>query len=171
MSTRLSLSNEGLTVRLLEDTDYDLLAALQLDDCTRGVSYKTIKACDWHLREVLELTSTVAIRLPDAYLPSVVVSSKLKHYMLDDDLIVIFKGTRWNGASGPTLDPECSRLGTLVHDCLYHGVGAGLAISRQEADRAFLSCLIAAGMVLPRAYLWYGAVRLFGGLWSTYVEN
>lgn len=90
--------------------------------------------------------------------------------------ITVPAGFELDGASVPLaawavigLTPDgLIRAAALVHDYLYrnHGhAGNGLLLTRMEADRLFLSLMLAAGVRPLRARLAYRAVRLLGRRW------
>jgi hypothetical protein len=60
-----------------------------------------------------------------------------------DGTLTIRAGYAWDGASGPTYDSKSSMRGSLVHD----------------------------GMLAPRAWLWYHAVRIFAKPAATSAES
>jgi hypothetical protein len=93
--------------------------------------------------------------------------------------MTITRGYAWNGCSPKVcfldlllgtpdgvVDARTGRPktyhATLVHDALYQFLGDGLPLTRAEADRCFLRLLDGTGF-RPR-YVYYAAVRLFGGL-------
>ena len=80
-------------------------------------------------------------------------------------ILVIHKGFKWDGASGPTFDTENSMRATLVHDALYRAIAKGhLPEScRAFADREFRRILKQDKMSWLRRWLWWAAVRKFGG--------
>jgi len=79
--------------------------------------------------------------------------------------MVIQSGSRWNGASGPTIDTANVIMPSLVHDMLYAILEkyGEMYFTREEADRFFYLLLRAEGMWWLRARSWYRAVRRFGG--------
>lgn len=69
----------------------------------------------------------------------------------------------WDGASGPTYDSRSSMRGSLVHDAGYQLLRLGLlpASMRGAVDNAFHRICVEDGMLKPRAWLWFHAVRIF----------
>lgn len=90
-----------------------------------------------------------------------------------DGLLTIRAGYAWDGASGPTYDSKSSMRGSLVHDGLYQLIRLGLLDGkhRAEADALFHELCKADGMLAPRAWLWYHAVRIFAKPAATSKES
>jgi hypothetical protein len=80
-----------------------------------------------------------------------------------DGGLTIRAGYAWDGASGPTYDSKSSMRASLVHDSLYALLRLGLlpAKHRADADAIFHRMCVEDGMLAPRAWLWYHAVRIF----------
>ena len=77
--------------------------------------------------------------------------------------LLICAGYAWDGASGPTWDSKSSMRGSCVHDALYQLMRLGLLSRewRDVADALFQRLCREDGMLSPRAWLWYQAVRIF----------
>jgi hypothetical protein len=80
-----------------------------------------------------------------------------------DGWLRIRAGYAWDGASGPTFDSKSSMRGSLVHDSLYQMMRRGRISAewRPVADKVFHRMCKEDGMLPPRAWLWYHAVRIF----------
>ena len=89
-------------------------------------------------------------------------------FLLATNGIDFRQGYAWDGPSGPTIDTENSLRASLVHDALYQAIRAGgLPFSaRRHADRVFRNLLCEDGMSWLRRWVWYFAVRLFGGRYA-----
>ncbi len=72
-------------------------------------------------------------------------------------------GYAWDGASGPTWDSKSSMRGSCVHDSLYQLMRLGLLNRewREVVDLVFWRICEDDGMLPPRAWAWYHAVRIF----------
>jgi hypothetical protein len=81
-----------------------------------------------------------------------------------DGRLVIHTGYAWDGASGPTIDTETSKRGSLVHDALYQLIREGLLprAAKDATDLEFRDLCIDDGMWEWRAKLWCWAVDQFG---------
>lgn len=80
-------------------------------------------------------------------------------------LLTIEKGYSWDGPSGRlTLKTTSFMIGSLVHDCLYQMMREGKLPreNRKAADVLMKKINRASGMVFPRVYWTYWAVRVFG---------
>lgn len=85
--------------------------------------------------------------------------------MAANGIMLVRKGFRWDGPSGPAIDTADFMRGSCVHDLLYLAMRWG-AIStgwRDEADAAMRAVNRTDGMWPPRAWWTFWAVRLFGG--------
>jgi hypothetical protein len=100
-----------------------------------------------------------------------IVSNKEKQYIRlePNGRLTIFAGYAWDGVSGGiSIQSDTNLRGGLVHDALYQLVRMGLlgTEERATADKIFYDILLTDGMNRVRAYYYYTAVRLFGGLFS-----
>jgi len=83
--------------------------------------------------------------------------------------VTIKPGYCWDGASGPTIDTPDSVCAALGHDVQYELMSANLLpykVYRPLADLWFYERLLTDGMVQYRAFAWYKAVQVFGGLYG-----
>jgi hypothetical protein len=80
-----------------------------------------------------------------------------------DGLLKIRAGYAWDGASGPTFDSKSSMRASLVHDVFYQMTRLGHISQewRPVIDKVFHRMCVEDGMLTPRAWLWYHAVRIF----------
>ena len=78
--------------------------------------------------------------------------------------LVIKRGYKWDGASGPTIDTDSFMRGSLVHDVLYQAIREGhLTLKdRKVADKILYRLCREDGMNRIRAWYTYRAVRMFG---------
>ena len=90
--------------------------------------------------------------------------------LLMDGTLLVRPGYAWDGASGPTWDSPCTMRGSLVHDVFYQllreghiGSGRWHEIVRRTADRFLIDLCVEDGMWRLRGWLWYHALRWFGG--------
>jgi hypothetical protein len=82
-------------------------------------------------------------------------------------------GYAWDGPSGPTIDTKNFMRGSLVHDALYQLMREGYldaAIYREPADRTLYRLCREDGMLAPRAWFVYYAVR-WGAAQAARKEN
>lgn len=86
-------------------------------------------------------------------------------FTVKNGVIYIKKGYAWDGASGPTIDTKTTIVASLIHDCLYQAMRLGLIVGdwRKDADRELRFQMVHAGASRFRAFVWYCALRLFGG--------
>lgn len=79
--------------------------------------------------------------------------------------LYIKKGYAWDGPSGPTIDTKDSMRASLIHDGIYQLIREGYLGTdwREHADNIFYNVLREDGMSKIRAWIWYQAVRWFGG--------
>jgi hypothetical protein len=82
--------------------------------------------------------------------------------------LLIKKGYRWDGPSGPTLDTDNFMLPSLVHDALYQLLrttefGINAQEVRKAADRILYELCRSEGMSWLRAKYVHFFVRKFGG--------
>ena len=87
--------------------------------------------------------------------------------------ITVFEGYCWDGASGPTIDTDTSMEPSLVHDALCQLIQMGKIPEhkRKVADKIFKNLCLRAGMVPPRASIWYRMLRVFGGIYSHFYKK
>lgn len=80
-------------------------------------------------------------------------------------LLLIRKGFRWDGPSGPAIDTADFLRGSCVHDLLYLAMRLGLISTgwRDEADAAMRAINESDGMWPPRAWWTFYGVRIFAG--------
>ena len=81
----------------------------------------------------------------------------------------ILKGYAWDGCSGPTWDDKKNMRGGLVHDACYQLLREGYlgdieGKRRKIADQLLREICIEDGMSKIRAWYYYHAVRLVGGV-------
>jgi len=78
--------------------------------------------------------------------------------------VIIRKGYRWDGASGPTIDTDDTMDGSLVHDVLYQLIREGELTmkDRKAADKCIRRMCIDDGMPKFRANYWYFFLRIAG---------
>ena len=92
--------------------------------------------------------------------------SKYVSYDMPKYSLVIRRGYKWDGPSGPTIDTDSFMRGSLVHDVLYQAIRDGWGDSRLEhrklADQILYKICREDGMNRIRAWYTYRCVRLFG---------
>ena len=90
-----------------------------------------------------------------------------------DGTLRIRAGYAWDGASGPTYDSKSSMRASLYHDALYQAERLGLVSIEWRAaiDSMFRRVCLEDGMLAPRAWLWYHAVRIFAKPAATSQES
>ena len=98
---------------------------------------------------------------------------KACHYPADMEFLAIDEygrmtiraGYAWDGASGPAINTETFRCGSLIHDALYQLIREGALPQsfRKQADQILREICIEDGMWRVRAWWVYRAVRVFGG--------
>jgi hypothetical protein len=83
--------------------------------------------------------------------------------------VTVKAGYAWDGPSGPTYDSKSALRASLIHDTLYQLISEGILDDKQReaADNELYTTLLEDGVNKVRAYLWYLAVRAFGGASST----
>ena len=81
-------------------------------------------------------------------------------------MLIISKGYRYDGPSGPTIDCKKSLRAALAHDALYQLIREDVIPkkSRVLVDKLFYQILREDGFSKFRAKYYYYAVRLFGGI-------
>ena len=81
-----------------------------------------------------------------------------------DGTLIVKKGYRWDGCSGPTWDTDNTMYGGLIHDVLYQAMREGFlhGIHRKTVDLLFYSLLREDGMSWFRANYYYYGVRTMG---------
>ena len=80
----------------------------------------------------------------------------------EDGRMEVRAGMPWDGPSGPTMDTKDSMRGSLIHDCYYELMRAGLLnpdFYRKDADKLLRRLCIEDGMYEWRADMWYVGVR------------
>ncbi len=82
----------------------------------------------------------------------------------EDGLLEILPGYKWDGASGPTWDTECTIIASAVHDALYRLMAEGkLPLKeRWKADAELWYLMRVNGAPWWRASYYYSAVQVFG---------
>lgn len=95
-------------------------------------------------------------------------TKKTKHgfiYLGKDGILKIRSGYIWDGPSGPTINTKNSMRASLVHDAFYDLFRSGKLTRRlrKKIDELFYRMLRSDNMNRFRAWLWYVAVRAFGG--------
>ena len=124
-------------------------------------------------------------RLPESELPykyeltkSYTIQTKLRPkkmignkyvIIMPDGMLLIDKGYRWDGPSGPAIDTESFMRASLVHDALYQLIREG-HLSRWRkfyADNLMLAITKEDGMFFPR-YVWCWLGVAVGGWPSTF---
>lgn len=91
-----------------------------------------------------------------------------------DGTLTIRAGYAWDGASGPTYDSKSSMRASLVHDAIFQLCRLRLLDAdkwRKTADEMFHAICVQDGMLAPRAWLWYHAVRIFAKPAATSAES
>jgi hypothetical protein len=83
--------------------------------------------------------------------------------MTPEGQLTILTGYMWDGASGPTIDSECSMRASLLHDALFQLIRLNLLPLKIKpiADKLFHDILIHDGMAPIRAMFWYEAIQHF----------
>jgi hypothetical protein len=83
--------------------------------------------------------------------------------MTPSGTLIIREGYMWDGASGPTMDSECSMRASLLHDALFQLIRLNLLPLKIKpiADKLFHDILIHDGMAPIRAMFWYEAIQHF----------
>jgi len=96
-----------------------------------------------------------------------------KYVSIDlDGIVRISKDYAWDGPSGPTIDTPDTMRASLIHDGLYQLMHYGLDHKhRKEIDELFRKLLLEDKMFRFRAFYYYVAVRLFGGVTLWVSEN
>ena len=86
-------------------------------------------------------------------------------FCINQNCMVVVTEYAWDGPSGPTIDTDNSMRASLIHDVLYQAIREnGLTCEfRRRADLEFRRILKSDGMSFPRRWIWWSAVRLFGG--------
>jgi len=111
--------------------------------------------------EPYTLTSTIriAVRIPDTV--------KLRHARLQHCTLTLSPGFQWDGPSGPTIDTMATMRASAVHDALYRMIGEGelSPFWRAEADALLRRLMLEDGAPSWRAWIYWAAVRLFGGFY------
>ena len=81
-----------------------------------------------------------------------------------DGTLIVKKGYRWDGCSGPTWDTDNTMHGGLIHDVLYQAMREGLlhGTNRKTVDLLFYKLLRDDGMNWFRANYYYYGVRIMG---------
>lgn len=105
-----------------------------------------------------------AARFQTAIRPPANIITEFIH-LLTDGQMILRQGYAWDGPSGPTIDTRNSMQGALKHDALYQLLRGGHLHPdyRVEADIDLYHTLVADGMFLWRARLWYDMVRKLAG--------
>ena len=107
-----------------------------------------------------ELSWSLAIKLK--YAPKEDIYSEWVIFFKDGTLM-IKKGFKWDGASGPTIDGKENFRAALIHDALYYLLRKGLLPLdeyRELADKSLHDICEFDGMNETRTDLWHAAVRL-----------
>ena len=80
------------------------------------------------------------------------------------DSLLISKGYKWDGCSGPTIDTAGTMEASLVHDALYQLTRLEVCplSKRKYIDKLFLDLLKKNGVTFLRRWCFYLAVRWFG---------
>ncbi len=123
-----------------------------------------------HPKFKYRVTKTYSIAL--RFKPPGWIQSKYFEFM-PMGLLVIKKGYRWDGASGPTIDTESTMRASAVHDVIYQMIREGdlipafKSLGDLELPRLMIEDYRAANPVSRiwsrfRAGYYYQAVKLFG---------
>lgn len=82
-----------------------------------------------------------------------------------EGILMVVPGYLWDGSSGPTIDGAADPVPSLVHDALYEAMRARRLHTRwrAQADALYRDMLRERGMGVPRAWMRWAALRLFGG--------
>ena len=101
-----------------------------------------------------------------------IIQTSLRNYMfkhrfftLDvNGILTIFKGYKWDGISGPTLDTKNTMIPGLGHDALYQAIRLELLplYAKITIDQFFYDQLIEHGVWKFRAKFFYQAVHHLG---------
>jgi hypothetical protein len=96
-------------------------------------------------------------------------------FAITGNKLLIKKGYKWDGASGPAIDTDSNRLATLVHDALYQLIREQILpySYRLQADLELYKLMLQYGTkhatskigliwTYVRAYYFFLAVRIFG---------
>lgn len=140
-----------------------------------GIEYKKLK---WKFRRKYkyEITREHRALLPKKYLNQLTLLSGWNihrgHYYstffallwveaFNGFKIVIRKGYRWDGCSGPTIDTKSTMRAGLVHDCLYQAMREGglREPAVEDADRIFHKILLQDGTGRFRAWYYFKGVN------------
>lgn len=117
---------------------------------------------------------TINHMLPSTLKPdtTITVSGNFAHGTNDKKIFIaldrsgvlrIFKGYKWDGASGPTIDTPSTIRASLIHDALYQLIRMGhldIDIHREAADYEMDKILKQDGMWWWRRKLWIRALRI-----------
>lgn len=123
-------------------------------DETQGIAWS--KGCKYVLEAPVRIQTGIKPKLEID-----VAYRQIKLYK--KGFLVISPGYAWDGPSGPTFDPKCSMLPSLIHDVFYHLMRLGLVdiSERGKVDILLRTLLVQEGMIKTRAKLWYWCVRKF----------
>lgn len=82
-------------------------------------------------------------------------------------VLTIRRGYAWDGASGPAINTENFRTGSMVHDGIYQLIREGVVGMeyRDAGDQLLRAIVLDKGMWPVRAWWVYHAVRIFGEKW------
>ena len=119
------------------------------------ISYKTLRIYKYQLTKQYKI---------DLGKHRPYVGFDANHYFYDGHILLIRRGYRWDGPSGPTIDTDTFMRGSLVHDVLYQAIREGhLPMKyRKKADKILYRLCREHGMSWVRAWYTYKCVRLFG---------
>lgn len=111
-----------------------------------------------------------AYLIPDAYLRLAVWPTAMvnigDYVLLEDGVLVLGEGYRWNGTNWPSFDRKTNIRGSALHDAAYQLMHAGLLDWKQHKgifDAIFRDVCVEDGMRSFEAWYHYHAVRLVGG--------
>lgn len=86
-------------------------------------------------------------------------------HLRPNGVLSISSGYAWDGPSGPTIDTENTRRGTLFHDAAYQLMRMELLDPewRGLIDQELGRFLVLSGMSKVRAWVWVKGLKWFGG--------
>ncbi len=89
-------------------------------------------------------------------------------HLQPDGVLILFRGYRWDGPSGPAVDTLLTMMPSALHDELYRMRKLGLIPknTRRLADYTYRDALKTWGVPTWRRALHFRAVFHFGGLYS-----
>lgn len=85
-------------------------------------------------------------------------------FEFEGNILTVYPGYLWDGASGPAMDTKGSMAPSLMHDCAYQCLRFGLFLpyQRKDADEDFRELLAFEGFKVWHKVR-YAVLRIFGG--------